>query len=315
MRKSGTAKYLKVFLIGSIVFLGLLELHLRFFWGFGDAVLMQSDKDLEYIAQPNQNRFRFRNHININSFSMRSAEPDSTAFKILGLGDSVMYGGAIIDQDSLMTTMMSEKLTATFNRKVQLLNVAMGSWGPDNCYAYLKKYGDFNAKLLLLVVSSHDAFDNMDFRRVVDHDPGYESKQYKVAIWELIDRYALPRLFPNEKKKEEAIPGVKKKSNHFNSGFQNIYQYAQNKNIPLVLYLHADTIELRNQKYNIMGKQILDFCNERNIKCVSGFDGFTRSDYRDVIHLKESGQRKLTEQLFPVFKQIISEEIKKSSAK
>lgn len=306
--KQKIGKRIKVFLIIFFAGLILLELHLRFFWGFGDSILMRADKDFEYIQKPDQNRYRFRNHVKINSFSMRSDEPDSSAYTILGLGDSVIYGGVLVDQDSLMTTLISEQMTAALGRKVQMLNIAAGSWGPDNCYAYLQRYGDFNAKILVLVVSSHDAYDDMDFRKVVDHDPGYESTQYKLAIWELIDRYLMPRIFPNSKKPQE-IPGVKRKGEKFNSGFENIYRFTQNKGIPLIMYLHPDTVEIRKQEYNVMGREIMNFCHDYDIKCISGFGTLNRSDYRDVIHLKESGQRKMTEQLLPVIEKIAKKQL------
>lgn len=38
-----------------------------------------------------------------------------------------------------------------------MLNISAGSWGPDNCAAYLKHYGLFGAKAMSLLVSSHDA--------------------------------------------------------------------------------------------------------------------------------------------------------------
>lgn len=40
---------------------------------------------------------RFGNHIHYNSYSQRSDEPDTTKVIILGLGDSVIYGGVQVD--------------------------------------------------------------------------------------------------------------------------------------------------------------------------------------------------------------------------
>lgn len=65
---------------------------------------------------------------------------DSSAFIVLGLGDSVINGGVLTDQDSLATTRLSELLSKLIRKKVQVLNVSAGSWGPDNCEAYLNRY-------------------------------------------------------------------------------------------------------------------------------------------------------------------------------
>lgn len=73
-----------------IFILFILEFILRFKFGFCDALLYQSSDKYEYIAQPNQDRYRFGAHIQSNSYSQRNEEPDSTKIKILGLGDSVL---------------------------------------------------------------------------------------------------------------------------------------------------------------------------------------------------------------------------------
>ena len=159
-----------------IVLLFILEVFLRQYFGFCNTVLIREDADFEYIAQPNQDRFRFRNHIKYNSFSMRSEAVDSAAVLILGFGDSVINGGVLTDQDSLATTILSDSLTKIHRNKIQFLNVSAGSWGPDNCFAYLKKYGDFGAKSIYLFVSSHDAYDNMNFEKIVDVSESLPSK-------------------------------------------------------------------------------------------------------------------------------------------
>lgn len=170
-------------------------------------------KNYEYIAAPNQNRFRFRSHLYYNSYSQRSEEPDSTKTIILGLGDSVLYGGTMIDQDSLATSIFNK------NTGLQMLNISAGSWGPDNCAAYIKEKGLFNAKALYLVVSSHDAYDNMDFTPVVGKHPNYPNKQYLLATWELLDRYIFPRIIYNFNKTnvdpdQAVIKGIQKKEKY-----------------------------------------------------------------------------------------------------
>lgn len=46
---------------GGVLFLFVAsEVYLRQVWGFCDSVLIQSDPEFEYIAQPNQNRYRFK---------------------------------------------------------------------------------------------------------------------------------------------------------------------------------------------------------------------------------------------------------------
>lgn len=293
--KNRTQFLIKCFL-ALLVILCFAELYLRLYWGFCDNVLMMANPHYEYIEQPNQNRFRFRHHIYYNQFSMRSPEIDTSAIKVLGFGDSIINGGVMVDQDSLATSLLSESLSKEFNRKVQVLNIGAGSWGPDNCFAYLKQHGNFGAKIIFLIVSSHDAYDNMDFQPVIDKVNRYESKQYKSAIWELINKYAIPRLFEIGGGEENAVA---KKANVFNTGFRDFYEYCKNQKIPFFIYLHPDKEELKNQKYNSQGREILQFCKLNNIHCIQSLNSIKQDDYRGIIHMNHSGQRHMKDDLLP----------------
>lgn len=265
--------------------------------------MMASDK-YEYIEQPNQKRFRFRNHIYYNLFSMRSPEVDTGAYIILGFGDSIVNGGVMVDQDSLATTLLSEELTRDFNKKTQVLNIGAGSWGPDNGFAYLQEEGNFNAKVIFLMVSSHDAYDNMDFLPVIDKVNRYESKQYQSAIIELIYKYIIPRYFDGRGTDE--VPIINK-ANSFNTGFINFYNYCKENNIPFFIYLHPDKNELAAQKYNEQGQEIIAFCAKYDIPCIQSLQSIKPEDYRGIIHMNSSGQRHMKEDLLPVLTSIYNQ--------
>lgn len=285
-------------LILAVLFLVALEIYLRAYWGFCDNVLLMADRHFEYIQQPNQHRFRFRHHVDFNSFSMRSEEPDTSAIIVLGLGDSVIDGGVMVDQDSLATERLSKMLTKSIGRKVQVLNVGAGSWGPDNCYAYVQQHGVFNAKLAFLLASSHDAYDNMDFKPVIDKVDRYESKQYKLAIWELLKKYGIPRL-KKHFNMDEFPPAAKAPT--FNTGFHGLANYFKEKDIPFFIYLHTDQNEIAVKRFNYMGQDIIRFCDSAKVPLYEdSFNTYDSSDYRGVIHLNESGQAKLAIQLYPI---------------
>jgi hypothetical protein len=84
-----------------------IEIYLRYYWGFCDTVLTQESDKFEYIAQPNQHRFRFKKHVRYNEYSMRSDSLSaSDSIRILGFGDSVLNGGVQTEQDSLATSII-----------------------------------------------------------------------------------------------------------------------------------------------------------------------------------------------------------------
>jgi len=283
-------------ILGVVIILFIsLEIFLRSYYGFCDSVLMEEDPDFEYIAQPNQTRFRFRNLILYNSKSMRSAEVDTTASIFLGFGDSVINGGVQTAHDSLATTLLCDMLTKQYGAKVQFLNISAGSWGPDNCYAYLKKYGNFGAKSIFLFVSSHDAYDNMTFEKIVDIHESFPSKQYTLALHELVSRYLFPRIKKTVKTDHTGI-NKKQMDSIFNTGFSSFFDYSKEMKIPLIIYLHADREELMDNSYNEQGQEIIRFANENNIPIILDLEkGLELSDFRDNIHLTNSGQKKLAE--------------------
>lgn len=282
----------------------LLEFTLRFAFGFCDALLYQSSDNYEYIAQPNQDRHRFGAHIHYNSYSQRNEEPDSTRVKILGLGDSVIFGGTWMDQDSLATTLFSNETG------MQMLNISAGSWGPDNCAAYLKEKGTFGAKAVILVCSSHDAYDVMSFTPVVGVYPTYPERQYRLAIVELMDRYLMPRVrsfFLKQKQRldpDAAVVNkmsqkfVAKKSLLFNPGFDQLKNMADSLHIPFGVYLHAETGELMQGSYNEMGYEIMEWAEKNGVPLMKGMDrGENESMYKDMIHLNGKGQKHLAASL------------------
>ena len=274
------------------------EFILRHFMGLTQAPLYFESDKYEYMACPNQDGYRFGNHYHYNSYSQRSEEPDTTKQIILGLGDSVIFGGVQTDQDSLATTIFTKETG------IQMLNISAGSWGPDNCAAYLREKGLFHAKAMFLLVSSHDAHDNMTFEPVVGIHASYPKENYKLAYWELLERYILPRIFKKKSKKLDpdqqvnANTGIdiKKDGKTFNPGFQQLKEIADSIHIPLIMYLHADAKELKNGEYNEQGKEIIKWAETNHVTLIRELEyKFTSDLYRDGIHLNEKGQGKLAQ--------------------
>ncbi|MBL7952664.1 MAG: hypothetical protein JNM62_13205 [Flavobacteriales bacterium] len=279
-----------------ILFLGsvlVTECVLRLGFGFCDAVLLRPDPNYEYIAQASQDRHRFGRHIVFNSLSMRSEEPDSNAIIILGCGDSVINGGTLTENDSLATTILSAELTAKWGRKVQFLNIGTGSWGPDNCAAYLRNTPLPKASALVLFASSHDARDNMTFSGVVGVKKHFPSEQYPSAILELLDRYVIPRFHTAPGTSDEEL-GINKGGLTFNSGFAALKAYAERHRIPFMVYLHAERSEIKKAAYNEQGQEIIAFAEQNGIPLIRDLDHGARIDeLRDNIHPSDAGQRRL----------------------
>lgn len=275
---------LKVSIIIFVVCALLVEITLRYY-GFCSAPLYFESNEFEYLTLPNQIGRRFGNDFFINAFSQRSDNPIKKRKKILGIGDSVINGGVLTDQEDLATSIISQQTSS------QVLNISAGSWGPDNCAAYLKQYGTFESKQMVLVCSSHDSHDNMDFDQVVGKHSSYPDKQFKIAWVELICRYIGPRMFGERFQGNE---NVIKNGVNFNTGFDSLLEISRKNKIAFSIYLHPELSELMTRKYTLQGEEIIKWAKNNNVQIIHGInESFSSKDYRDNIHLNKYGQKKL----------------------
>jgi hypothetical protein len=136
------------------------ELGARYIAGLGDPPLFVLDSEIEYLLKPDQRCRRFGHDYSVNSHSMRSDEfvtsKPAGQFRVMVIGDSVVNGGGKIDQSELATTILRRDLAASLKRDVVVGNISAPSWGPPNQLAYVKKYGVFEADVVVIVSNSDD---------------------------------------------------------------------------------------------------------------------------------------------------------------
>jgi len=172
----------------------VLELLLRTL-GLGRPLLYQADSYVEYLAKPNQKVFRFGKSISTDDLGLRFCEQcrlernsESTKrSKVMILGDSVMFGG-FVDDKSLASNSLERS-----RKDLIVANVSAGSWGPGNWLGWVQSRGFLNADSLIIVVSSHDAFDEPQFKQLNLNTNPVENPSS--ALDELSFRY-LPKVLP-----------------------------------------------------------------------------------------------------------------------
>jgi hypothetical protein len=289
--------------------IAVAELALRLIWGFGTPVLYVANKNYEYSYAPGQDVRRYGNHILTNSYGMRFEEPTSKdSVRVLYLGDSVINGGSHSDQDELSSTLLSNELSAKLQKKVNVMNISAGSWGPDNAAAFLDEHGYFDADAMVIIFSSHDAFDNMTFEPVVGRNVNYPDTKPLCAISEVIMRYLLPMagniLGVSAYSQEKLM--INRQRKVFNKGWKSLIDKAAEKNIPVIAVLHAEKNELKEQHYNRYGRMIIDSLKTRNVPVYTDLEwGISNKEYRDFIHLNAQGQAFHTEKLVPVLTTVL----------
>lgn len=197
---SASSKISKTKIILLLVVIGFIssELFCRFVIGLGDPPLYQADPAMEYLLQPSKTYHRFHRRFAVNQYSMRSDDflPQKSTpeeLRVLVIGDSVVYGGVMIDQDDIDTEILKRNLQHQFGRQVVVGNASAKSWGPPNELAYLERYGTLDADVIVLELSSHDYADAPTFVPVVGISASYPNKKPWSALADLFGTYLLPR--------------------------------------------------------------------------------------------------------------------------
>jgi hypothetical protein len=294
------------------------ELFARFYLGLGDPPLSQADPQIEYLFKPDQDCHRFGHHIHYNHYSMRSEDfpphkSQPNELRVMVVGDSVVNGGALTDQSEIATSIMEKKLAEDLKRPVVVGNISAGSWGPPNELAYLKRYGLFDADVLVIVVSSHDYADVPTFEPVVG-TRAYPDHKPLLALWEGFDRYVLPKF----SKKKEA-----------NEGFVATTAPAKEEDVRACMTAIRDMIEMgRSAGAKVIVAQHLERAEKlasplrghEVIKAEVIKDGITpvelgkayeaarakgEQPYRDAIHPNPVGQRVMADTLVKAIEEVV----------
>jgi hypothetical protein len=195
-RKKSSRLKLLLFLAAAVFLLA--ELICRFAIGLGNPPLYQADAQIEYLLRPSKTYYRFHHRFSVNRYAMRADDfpPEKSApdeFRVIVIGDSIIYGGVLIDQRDIDTEIFKRDLQQQLARPVVVGNASAKSWGPPNELAYLQRYGTLHADVVILELSSHDYADAPTFVPVVGIAAAYPAKMPPFALFDLFETYILPR--------------------------------------------------------------------------------------------------------------------------
>jgi hypothetical protein len=302
-----------VWLLSVVGLLASAEALARFGIGLGDPPLSDAYPDLEYAFRPGTYR-RFGNRIHINAHHMRSPEFSARKqtpheFRVMLMGDSVINGGALTDQDALASEMLRRELESQLGVPVVVGNISAGSWGPGNLLAYAQRFGFFDADVIVIVLNSEDASDNPTGAMIVGIDPSFPNQKPLSALTEGLARYVAPRLLRSAAKQDEPL-------NRANNVAAEIEQAMRDLGMLCDMALAAGAKVLLvhfPNRAEVAGdmldgyRLIASFAVGRGLELVelkaalaaSSANGTDPYRPRDPIHPNEIGQRIIAEQLVP----------------
>jgi hypothetical protein len=188
-------------LIALGVILALLvvgELVLRFYFQLGDPPLFIADRDIEYMYKPDATYHRMGNTMHVNSFGMRSEDfpahkSELNELRVMVIGDSIINGGMPTDDRYVCTKILKETLRDALHRTITVGNISAASWGPINMLAYVKRYGLFDADVVVIVLSTHDYGDVEEKpTNPVGVNPRWPSTKPVLALQDATTRFFIP---------------------------------------------------------------------------------------------------------------------------
>jgi hypothetical protein len=221
------------------------------------------------------------------------------------LGDSIINGGAQTDQSAIATTLLQGRLQGELSRPVIVGNVSAGSWGPPNLLAYVRRYGWFDADVVVLVFSSHDYADAPSHEPIVGVNQDFPDEKPWLATQELVTRY-LPRLLGSGSSAPATQPAAEADPAHVAvclDAVRELIRSARNAGATVLLAQHLDQREATEGPLSGHG-QIARVAEEEGVPTIQLGDSFrdalqrTQAPYRDDIHPNAYGQELLAAALF-----------------
>lgn len=307
--KLPSSKWSKRLLLGVVGLTLTGEFLLRLVWGFGHPLLLQKDPDIGYMFQADQDLRRFGNRVQINQFHQRSPNKTDVIinpdYRVLMVGDSVTFGGTLVDQSDTVSACLENYLSEALSNSVSVLNASAGSWGLGNHLAYLRRFGVFDAQIVVMQIGSHDLLQVKSNSSRVGVDPSMPDHNPWFAINELVFRYLVPKLWHPSSAAGRMPTGPSDLAIRFEENMRSLAQsFAMVREagaIPIILHT-PDRNEVGpdpktwETKYESWRSRFLELARTNDVpvvNLVSMWRGtnFQGSWFRDGVHMTAEGNR------------------------
>lgn len=302
-KKNGFKKIL-ILILFIFISLFFLEFFLRYV-GFKKFTLYYTSNFYGYYHVPNQDFLsRFNKSISLDTIGNRNPKDNNIKnSEIFFLGDSVTYGGSIVNNEEIFANLISNKL------KKKYLNISANGWGIPNIINFVEFHNLYKNNSLYLFTCINDCFtrnlrkseQNFFFKR----ESNFAIINFlKLAVFKLNERNYGPWSYENKndilynyKTIEYSINKLKKfndKLKSFNSKL--IFIYSPNSN-----YLKS-VLSSQNYERNNFREEIFKQLNKADIEIINIIEHFDEKTlnnfgkfYVDHVHLSKDGHKLYSE--------------------
>ena len=267
------------------LFVLLITTEIAFRLYAGERLLYRADPAIEYLPQPDQSVVQRGVHIETNALGMRSSPPSQdpdSVFRVLVLGDSVVFGHTNINQADLATTILSgQKLSD--GRKMEVLNVSAPSWGPGNLLAWIEGNDLLDAAVAVVVLSSHDLGDDRTFLALDRSIYPEEQPLSAFSDW-------IVRQFAGSGDQNSAVA---RSDGDARRSLPALFRQISTAQSGTCLVIHSTVDELISLEPSAAAAELRDVAAAAGLDIVHARDLIDSPDYVDNIHLSAKGQANL----------------------
>tara|TARA_A100001011_G_scaffold372153_1_gene430259 strand:+ start:1468 stop:2400 length:933 start_codon:yes stop_codon:yes gene_type:complete len=297
------------FLIILLVTLKLLDYFLQKKYGLGSPIIYQKSRIFGYSLKPNQETERRGKKIKINNMGMRSSSEwnfkNDNIKKILFFGDSVTYGGSIVNNSDLFSEKICAKLNLEIN-KFQCGNLGVNGY---NVYSIIRniKYKKINNEDLIVITiiandfvrSFHNIISQPFWSKTINNSYPAFSEIFFIYLDKFRNRikYNL-----GDEKQLTDIDKI-----YYNDLIDELYDVLETNNKPYIIFYSPTLNEIKNEEDNNFFIRILEnkFENISNLKNISYKN--KNEIYFDHVHLNKIGHEIYSEYMKDKIKNILEE--------
>lgn len=182
--------FIKFSLLFSSIFilLAIMEIFLRLL-GWGQIVAHLPNEQWGYLMKPSQTFYSYSFPVHINKFGLRGPEikdkKRAGVLRILFLGDSITYGGAMIEEKNIFVRIVESSLRNIDKVQAESINISAVGWSPENWIRYINHNGFFEADIIVMTLPENDLTQGFSSR--VGHKYSINPPFFRVhsVLWKL----------------------------------------------------------------------------------------------------------------------------------